>query len=394
MQIAETTLRAGSSPALSVEIVDDLAAFRALEQDWRQLETQTTGATFFASYDWCSLCLHVQYATKSFDHRPAIVVVRRGPAAILIWPLAIKSTGGVTLAQDLTEPFGQYSDVLANPSCEIDAALDAAWAKLAGQGIDGLVLRKVRADATIRPWLSRHGAALGEPLLSPAVALDAFPDFSSYRATLASKTRKNLRNYRNRLAREGRLTHTLVTDPAERARLIEQCFIDRAGWLEAGGLSSSAFADPAFTDIVRRLARADGAPQVQVMRLALERADGTVDTISIQWGFEHRGRYYAYMAAKNPAYDAYSPGRLHLEDVIAACAGRGISKVDFLPPAMAYKSNLATETIGVSAFGRPLRLRGRLAITGWHGYVRPAIKKAVLATPPSIRRLFLKTAVR
>lgn len=381
--------------ARTVEIVTDLAGLDRLAPDWQRLQTRAGGVTFFQSHAWCAFCIRRRQSRYPNSAEPAIVVVRDAGVPVLIWPLAVRHSGGVSLAHDLTEPFAQYSDALCDPQADIESLLDAAWAALTVRHIDGLVLRKVRTDAAIHHWLSRRAHLLGEPLQAPAVALSSFSDHAGYRRTLAAKTRKNLRNLRNRLAREGTLVHETITNPAARARLIEQCFLDRADWLEAGGLSSTAFADPSFTDIVRGLAGDGAAPPVTVMRLALDRGGGSEpDTVSLHWGFDHGDRYYCFMAAKNPAFDAFSPGRLHLEDVVSACAGRGIATVDFLPPAMAYKSSQATGAVTVSAFGLPLTLRGRLTINGWHGYLRPAIKKAVLATPASIRRMIFKTAVR
>lgn len=387
-----TTLK-NRSALRTVEIISDLAGLESISAAWLRLESRTRGATFFQSYAWCRYCMRVRHEHKSQLSEPAIVVVREAGELMLIWPLAIVPTGVVSLAQDLTEPFAQYSDALADPTADIEQLLDLAWQALARRRVDGLVLRKVRADAAIGPWLTRRASAFGVPLQAPSVSFSSPPDLASYRRTLAIKTRKNLRNLRNRLAREGTPVHAVITDPRERAQLIERCFLDRADWLDAGGLSSTAFSDPLFGALVRGLAvGSDDAPPVTVMRLALQR-DCTTETVSLHWGFEHNGRYYTFMAAKNPAFDTFSPGRLHLEDVVTACAARGVQTVDFLAPAMTYKTSQATDLVDVFTYGLPTTLRGRLAINGWHGYVRPAIKKAVLAAPISLRRLILRTAV-
>lgn len=390
-------LRAPPAPTaeLSAEILTGLADLERIAAQWRRLEERASAPGFFQSYDWCTYVLRTRLiADIGASVSPSVVVVRRAGEPVLIWPLGITRTGGIELAQDLTEPFGQYSDALCAPDEDVNALLDVAWRALSRCRVDGLVLRKVRADAAIRPWLDQRARTIGAPFQAPAVTLSAFPTLAAYRATLTSKTRKNLRNYRNRLAREGDLQHEVVADRNARAALIEQCFFDRADWLEAGGLSSTAFSDPVFAEIVRGLQTgARGAPPALVMRLGLARADGSVDNISVQWGFEHRGRYYAFMAAKNPGYDAFSPGRLHLEDVVSACAARGIGTVDFLPPEMPYKSTWATESVDVSGFGLARTLKGRVGIDGWHGIVRPAVKRAFLATPPALRRMVM-SAVR
>ena len=249
-----------------------------------------------------------------------------------------------------------------------------------------MLLRRVRADAAIRPWLSARARPVGATTAAPVVELSRFASFADYHGQLTTKTRKNLRNYRNRLTRLGRLSHQVITDTATRSDVIEQCFVRRADWLDASGLSSQAFTHPAFKALVAALARADG-PEVLAMRLRLEPADRTPIDLSVQWGFLHHGRYYAFMAARNPEFDAFSAGRLHLEDVIAAAASRDIASVDFLAPDMPYKATWATASVPVQGFGLGLTARGHLSISGWHGTLRPMLKAAAMAIPSPVRRL-------
>ena len=71
-------------------------------------------------------------------------------------------------------------------------------------------------------------------------------DFNAYLATLNAKTRKNMRNTKNRLARSGTLGHRVMTDPADIAALVERAHAGRERWLADQGLTSRAFRDPTF----------------------------------------------------------------------------------------------------------------------------------------------------
>ncbi len=374
---------------LTVETVlgiDDVASIAA---EWRVLEQQQTGAVFFQSYDWCLYLWRTRAAvasSTSVEHR--VLVVRDEGCVVAIWPLAIRTGASGRFAQDLGEPFGQYSDILIARDCDASAVLDIAFAELSRWRIDGLVLRKVRADSPLCARLERVGTAIGTIEHAPAISLGEPGGHGAYRLSLTAKTRKNLRNYRNRLGREGRVVHEVITAPAESAGAIERCFDGRTAWLAASGLSSTAFADPAFTAVVDGLTHGSrGAPDVIAMRLGLEpSACAPAVDLSLHWGFEHQGRYYAFMAWKNPAYDDFSPGRLHLEDVVTTAAQRAIATVDLLVPAMPYKTSVANATVEVRAYGVPLTARGRLVIKGWHGLLRPRLKVALLAMSPAARR--------
>lgn len=386
---------ASAGPRIEVRTVSDQAGIAAIAEDWQRLERVAPGAVFFQSWRWCMLVMRVLGAGNR--RVPRIIVASQTGRVVAIWPLAVCHGLAGRIATDLTEPFGQYSDLLLDPAAPAAVVLEAVFAELATWRIDGLVLRKVRRDATLWPVLAARGRSIGVADAAPIVALADFKSFEDYRQSINAKTRKNLRNYRNRLARGGSVTHQVVTDRAQTSALIARCFAGRIGWLETSGLSSTAFAHPAFARLVLELAGgADPAPPVVVMHLALatnaaSAAGGPAD-LSIQWGFEHNRRYYAFMAARNPAYDACSPGRLHLEDVIAAAAGRGNEIVDLLVPAVGYKQALATDSIAVAGFGVPFTMRGRAFIEGWHGLLRPNLKAALLRLPASMRRRLLKPA--
>ena len=373
---------------LSAETVVAESRLVALEHEWRLLEQGAKGAIFFQSFDWCRFIWRTRNAQREVVcAEPRVIVVRDGDGVVAIWPLAIVRGNGGRFAQDLSEPFGQYSDILLAARTDIDTVMQLALTEIARWRVDGLVLRKVRTDAGLAAWMKARASPFGVGEMAPAVELSAFAGFDDYRRSINAKTRKNLRNYRNRLAREGVIKHAVIDAQPERAAVIERCFLERSDWLETSGRSSSAFADPLFPAVVTGLARAEaGAPAVMAMRLGLEQPDGTDADLSVHWGFIHQGRYYAFMAAKNPEFDDCSPGRLHLEDVIAACSERGVGTVDMLLPAMPYKLTWATTSVGVNGYGLALTTRGRLVIRGWHGLLRPALKSALVALPPVVRK--------
>src|SRR5690606_29202079 len=94
--------------------------------------------------------------------------------------------------------------------------------------------------------------------------------FKAYHATVNAKTRKNMRNARNRLARGATLTHRLVADPAGVAALVERAHRGREAWLEAQGLTSRAFRDPSFGSFAAAISAPDSSIAVIVMSLTLD----------------------------------------------------------------------------------------------------------------------------
>lgn len=380
---------------LSARTLSRLEDVSSIESAWRALDAKQNRATFFQSADWCVYVWRTRDelgCSPGIQHR--IIVVEDATGIVCIWPLAISFSIAGRFAYDMGEPFGQYSDILLAPHADPEVVLAAALVEVSSWRIDGLVLRRVRSDSPMRPWLESSGVAVGRPEQAPAIDLATAGGHDAYRKGLNAKTRKNLRNYRNRLGREGSVVHQVFADPKQRAEAVERCFGGRSDWLADSGLSSTAFSDPAFPAIVSGLTHGlRGAPPVVAMRLALSppsSADQSTD-LSLHWGFEHQGRYYAYMSWKNPDYDGFSPGRLHLEDVVAAAAARGASTVDLLAPAFPYKVSLSSTVIDVQAYAVPFSVRGRLLAKGWHGTIRPRMKAALLSLPPPLRRVLVET---
>ena len=107
-------------------------------------------------------------------------------------------------------------------------------------------LLKVRDDSPLAPLLAERSALRSNADAAPFVDLAPFADFKAYHATVNAKTRKNMRNARNRLARAGKLEHRVLTDRAEIEALVERAHAGRERWLEDAGLTSRAFRDPSF----------------------------------------------------------------------------------------------------------------------------------------------------
>lgn len=225
--------------------------------------------------------------------------------------------------------------------------------------------------------------------------LSDWPDFESYYGSLRSKTRKNMRNARNRLNREAPLKHGVFRDRTSVASIIDRTFEDRSAWLERMGLTSRAFDDADFEAFLERLKDRAGergdAGDFETLGFCLMHGD---TPISEQWGFLHRGRYYAFMSGWDPAYEQASPGKLHLADVLECCFELSADAADFMIPAVPYKMTYAADAIGVQDHILTLTLRGMIYNRVWLNGLRSGAKKLFFRLPPSIRGIVLRLAGR
>lgn len=369
-----------SRPSYTIAAVRDLAAFETLAGEWAALEAASPAPTLFQSVAWCRQVLALEVGRASSGFEPLVLVARDGCDLAGLLPLRRLSRSAV-IVTGLGEPFQQYSDLILAPGADGATVLDEMLASPHLAGTDAIELLKVRADSALYAALGSRAAGLQPVEAAPFVDLTPFPDFAAYHKTINAKSRKNMRNQRNRLAREASLTAVSYTEPADIEALIRTSFEGRLAWLEREGLSSRAFRDPDFARLVANFAdvRTTG---IEILAIAVQHGDRT---IAVQWGFVHKRRYYAYVASWDPAYEEASPGKLIMEEVLRVAHARGIKVADFLMPAARYKFTWAEAATPVYDIVLPLSLRGQVTARLWTGWLRPLAKRAVLAMPPRLR---------
>ena len=371
-----------------VRVLVSRAEFDALSDEWRELEQQAAGAIFFQSFEFCR-AVWDHHQRNGHNFQPVILVLRIGGRLAGLLPLQQVGPNSSFILTGFGEPYQQYTDILLAPGAPDDAARRLLESARALKGCDGFNFLKVRDDSALAPLLRAMNAIRSNDEAAPFVDLRPFPDFKSYLSTINSKTRKNMRNARNRLARDGALDHRVLTEAADIDALVTRAYEGRERWLEQQGLTSRAFRDPSFGAFSHAASQKDSGLHVLAMSLTLGGRP-----IADQWGFIFNGRYYAYLATWAPEFEESSPGKLHLEEVIRSCHERGIGIADFLVPAVRYKFTWTDQAMPVADYALGLSWRSRLMFGLWAGTVRPVLKDLALMLPPSIRGAITRIVLR
>lgn len=376
---------AAESYGLRGSVVRSREELDAIARRWQGLERFSSGANLFQSLGWAQAVFDFEAARGNTEFDPVIATIEDGQRLVGILPLERVSTGARTLLVPLGHAFAQIADVLidadTDPVAAVTRLLRIATARAPS---DGVSLLKVRDGSALALGMPRTHMLTGEEQGAPYVGLDGFADFQAYFSTVRAKTRKNMRNARNRLEREGKVAHRVVVRPSEQLALIERTLGGRADRLKEQGLTSRAFRDGDFTAFCKSLvARSD----MSILAFSLTH-DGR--PLAEQWGFVHGGRYHAYVASRDFSHSDESPGKLHLAEILAACAERGLKGCDLGVPAMPYKLTFATETIPVRDYALPVTPRGWVMVRLWDMGMRPALKRLVLAMPAGLRARLMK----
>lgn len=376
-----------SELSLREEIVRSREAVEALSVRWLALEAVSEDLTLFQSLGWARAIFDFEAQRGNRDFDPIIVTLHDGQRLVALLPLERIRTGSRRVLTPLGHAFGQYSDVLVakgyDPKAVVAKLLRAA---VTAAPADTVSFYKVREGSALCLGMPEKNVATGAEQGAPYVALDAHADFSAYFQTIKAKTRKNMRNARNRLERDGTLEHHVVDGADETLSIVERTLSARADRLKDQGLTSRAFRDGGFIAFCRSLPQ-----RADVSLLAFSfRHDG--QPIAEQWGFVHGGRYYAFVASRDFANSDESPGKLHLGEVIAACAERGIGGCDLGVPVMPYKLTWATDTVTVRDYALPITPIGWLVIQFWDVFLRPTLKAMVLRMPAGLRTRLMRLA--
>ncbi|MBJ3786503.1 GNAT family N-acetyltransferase [Devosia sediminis] len=374
-----------ASRGLRGAVVRTREELEALAQRWLGLEDIASGTTLFQSLGWARSVYDFEAARGNAAFDPVVVTIEDGRRLVGVLPLERIRTGTRSLLVPLGHAFAQISDVLLAPGFDPAAAVGQLLRTAsAAAPSDCFSFLKVRDGSALAQGMPKTHLRTGETQGAPYVAFEAFPDFAAYFSTVRAKTRKNMRNARNRLEREGALEHRVVADPKEQLALIERTLGGRADRLREQGLTSRAFRDGGFVDFCKDLV---GRADLELLAFSLTHLDRP---LAEQWGFVHGGRYYAFVASRDFSHSDESPGKLHLREILQTCAERGLVGCDLGVPAMPYKLTFATETIGVADYALPLTPQGWLVIQSWDMWLRPNLKRLILAMPAGLRTRLMR----
>jgi CelD/BcsL family acetyltransferase involved in cellulose biosynthesis len=363
--------------------VTDLAQLAALAGPWETLNARLADhdAPFFQSFAWSMHVARLRSARSSASYRVCVAKVLRGARLVGLWPLSLQRQARVWLARSLDDPFGQFAGAVFHDRDDIVPGVVAVLEALRRARLaDGMQIGGVVAGSPLHQGLTAAGLKVTGSADAVVVDLRPFASFEDYRRTVNAKTRKNLRNLLNRLERSGPATAVAITEAAPIREAIERSFADRVQWLNARGKSSAAFRDGDFHALVAALPE---VPGIMLRAFALLH-DGNV--IARQWGFVYGGRYYAYISSRDPAFDTFSPGRIHLGRVIQSCYENGLPVLELMPPKVDYKMAWTEKTKRVEQLSVSFTARGRLVLDLWLTRVDPALRKLSHRLPRGVRR--------
>lgn len=341
---------------MEIEIARGRRAVFALEPDCAALAGRTADGNIFLGPEWVFTWL----STLGRRYEPVVLVARRGGRLEGWWPffecrLPVIGTALLPACAHAADVF----DPLATPDAEralveaLERLADSyafAWLPLLSSGF---TVSNIEPLARENP--SRHLVRPRTPQLE--IDLSQFEDFDEWeQTTFGPKSRQSLRRKQRRLEDNHGIAFLDIADPAEAVRWMDRIAeLEKSSWKGEEGVGVFKRADHrAFYRILFESLAAKGH-----LRLSLLLVDDQPAAYEI--AFWNGRRHAMHTMAFDPAYAAYSPGRLLLLHSVRRCFAEQTAVFDFLQNDQAYKRQMANRESQLHDWiVFPGNLRGRL----------------------------------
>ena len=353
-----------------------------LRDEWIALRARTAGPSFYQSFEWCAAWTEACRAAGLREDVRIVTVREAAGRLVLVWPLAARRRGAITVLHALAEPATQYCDVLVEDSPHAPRWLDSAWrAILSERDVDLVLLRKVRADGSLerhgRPWLRDHAQS------SDAAPFLRFGAKDGGRPQRSGRSVNALRRHGKRLAQHGPVSFE-VLPAADHVAAVEEAFRLKRDWSRERGMFSAGYSHAANVGAITAVASLG----LFTMRRLLVGGG----TAAIEIGVLEHGHYYSMIQSYDLRYAQHAPGRLLLWEMFQE-GDSGIDTFDFMPPSQPHKTEWTEASVAVTDYAVVRNLRGRVFLA-LSRELKPRLKRLYRSIPRPIRTRYADLLLR
>jgi CelD/BcsL family acetyltransferase involved in cellulose biosynthesis len=340
-----------------LEIVRSHDRLAAVSPAWKELWTRVDGL-IFQSPEWIA----AWWDTVPDRDRRALRIglIWNGEELVAVVPLAIGRRKGLRFLEWAAASVTDYGDILVAPECSA-AALKRLWIELsASGGFDLIYLYHLQPDAAAHMMIapeSGEGARLRlnhREEVSHRVA-GTWTSGKAWFDSRSKKTRKNYRHGLNVLGQEGTIQFRLLAPDEPLAPILDRLAMLKRKSLAEQGRESELFE----TEASQLAALVDVLSRAGVLHIFVIECNGTMIAVSIN--FVQHETMMAFVTTFDPDFGRASPGMILMMDYIRWSFDHGLTVVDFLCGAEAFKQRFATQSVTLQSFVGVRTLRGSLA---------------------------------
>ena len=381
---------AGHLSAATLSVVTSLKALRDLEAKWHDLEHDTLNhSSVFQSFDWVMAWAETYVANNS---RTSLHIIAGYEAEklVFLWPLMRTKQMGFDTLTWLTEPFGQYGDVMCRKGQNSKLWIESALTFMKRlRDVDILRLRHVRADS----HLAVHAAQLlhdaRAPDGAPFLDLQQFATEDAYDERYTSTQRKRRKKIRKALEELGSVSFIQLPTGSSADAAVRMAIAEKNIWLAERGRINRVLGCPQHLTFLKNLSRRRNGT-VEVVVSEMKAGDKPV---SWEVGFRHRGTHYGYITSHVNALTNLSPARLHMDQSQRDCLNAGMAVFDLMVPNDIHKESWSSGVVTTNDYYLPISTAGAALGHGFIRTLRPLLRKAYYRMDAStLRKLNWKAA--
>jgi CelD/BcsL family acetyltransferase involved in cellulose biosynthesis len=318
---------------VTVEIIENDAALRALRDEWHDLLEHSAADSPFLTWEW--LFAWWRHLGRG---RLQVTTVRRGTLLIGVLPLFASVGGPLRLSR--LELLGtgtvasDFLDVVARTGCEREV-VDALvyWFEAHA---DTIQLDHVRTPGSLSECLTGRLSAVGWTVRSQSIGVCPLIRLSGHTwdsllGTFGSSHRANVRRRIRGLSASYDMAFELVNDEARRRAVFpELVTLHNQRWEDRGGTAFHTEASRCFHDEATRLLLERGWLRLYVLTL-------NGDTAAVQYLLAYKGRVYFYQHGYDAKYSSQSVGLVSFALAIRSALEEGAKEFDMLWGDESYK---------------------------------------------------------
>jgi CelD/BcsL family acetyltransferase involved in cellulose biosynthesis len=340
---------------VETRIIEDSAGFDALEEPWRELDSQP-GVRPFQEFGWAAAWLRTIGVASELRLR--VGTLWQGGRLIAVLPLCVRRYKGVRMLEWIGSRVTDYCDAIVDSGLDAQTALRALWKAISRRGgYDIARLNHVRTDARIfgvlnelSPWTETLEDAGGVPIVWDSGA--------EWLQQQSSKMRDRVKYNARRMAKAG--FEVRVWDGAGRcAPIIDTLVAQKRPWLAARSLHSF-INDPGGVEFLRAVVEVTGR-RGEVCLSTVQSVESQ-QIAAVDLTFLREGTLYSYIASFDPQYAKYSFGRLLTDQLLMRACDNGWRRLDLLLGAYDYKTEYGCTLEPVRTLVLPRGILGHAAV--------------------------------
>lgn len=364
--------------------VSTLDEFQALEHSWRKLEAENIiTPTVFQSFEWAK----AYCATHLADNKKDILFVLSGyqnSKLVFLFPLMMTSLHGLRTLQWLSEPLGQYGDILCARGQDVSSWMTQALEFISStKAVDLVRLRHIRGDSLAQPFVNQMMVDAKYDERAPFLDLTTFKTESEYDARYSSTQRKRRKKIRKSLEDLGEVTFNTLLPGAESDGAVSKSIIEKNAWLADRGRYNRVMGCARHVEFLKTLTKAKSS-SFEMITTELRAA---ANPVSWEIGFRYRGTHFAYITSHMNKLTDLSPGRLHMDLSQRAALAAGQKRFDLMVPYDLHKESWSSGMVEANDFYYPTSAIGRIYGATYLRTLRPLIRKIYYKLSPAVLRL-------